>query len=156
MSDPALDFFQKLEQRSDRKRVAPEDRTYPGSTPPRNTGNVVDTGADMWLNSLPYREFSAGGETRRFYTIGSIAKALGKKQVTIRSWESKGWLPPAAYRSPPPRGEQVPGKQVKGQRLYTKEQLLFLVMAYNEYVEEQPKPNWDAFRKAIKRQYPKK
>lgn len=111
----------------------------------------------MWLNSLPYREFSVNGEARRFYTVGSLAKALGKSQVTIRSWEQKGWLPQAAWRTPPPQNPQLPGKQVKGQRLYTKEQLLFLVMAYTEYVENlQPRPNWEAFRQAIKRQYPKK
>lgn len=155
MSDPALEFFRKLEVQSDKRKVAPDERTFPGSTPPRNSGHVVDSGSELWLNRLPSREYSVNGETRRFYTIGSIAKALGKKQVTIRSWEAKGWLPPTMYRTPPPKTPQVPGKQVKGQRLYTKDQLLFLVMAYNEYIEEADRPNWDAFRKAIKRQYPK-
>ena len=157
MTDPALEFFQRLEKKSeDKRKVVEGDKLYPGTTPPRNAGPAVDTDDLQWLDELPYRLLRVGNDVRRFYTIGTLAKALGKANVTIRSWESKGWLPQAKYRTPPPKGPQVPGKAVKGQRLYTKEQLRCLVVLYNEYIESRgPLPDWPGFRAAIKSQYPK-
>lgn len=157
MSDPALEFFQTLERKSeDKRKVHPGERTYPGTTPPRNAGPAVDSDPLLWLDDLPYRELLApDGTARKFYTIGTLAKALGKANVTIRSWEDKGWIPKATYRTQPPRRPQVPGKKVVGQRLYTKEQLRFLVVKYNEFIESRDTPDWPGFRKAIKSQYPK-
>lgn len=155
MSDPTLEFFQKLSERSSSPKPDEDQKLYPGTTPPRNTGQIVDSGAHLWLNTLPAHEFLVNGKVQQFYTVGTLAKALGKKPVTIRSWEAKGWLPGPSFRTPPPAGEQIPGKAVRGRRLYTKEQLLFLVEEYTKYVEEPVKPNWPAFRNSIKRQYPK-
>ena len=64
-----------------------------------------------------------GGVSREFFSIGHLADAFGRSPVTIRSWESKGLLPQSPYRSPRPRGEALPGKQVKGRRLWTREQV---------------------------------
>jgi hypothetical protein len=36
--------------------------------------------------------------TVELYTIGALAKALGKKPVTLRKWMARGWLPQAQYR----------------------------------------------------------
>jgi hypothetical protein len=36
--------------------------------------------------------------TVELFTIGALAKALGKKPVTLRKWMAKGWLPQAQYR----------------------------------------------------------
>lgn len=151
--DP-LDFFNALEKRNAPKPVSPseEERLYPGKTPPRN--QLIDRSGESWLNELPSQEFLVNGVARKFYTIGSLAKALGKQPVTIRSWESKGWLPPANFRTQAPRSEQLPGKTAKGRRLYSQEQLVFLTEAYDKYVLSPRKPNWAGFKKHIKTQYP--
>lgn len=148
--DP-IAYFHSLDQRKVKPPV--EERAYPGKTPPRN--QVVDRGEDSWLNSLPSQEFLVNGIVRKFYTIGSLAKALGKTPVTIRSWEQKGWLPAANFRTKAPNGEQIPGKAVKGKRLYSQEQVVFLAEAYDKYVLSPRKPNWDGFRNHIKTQYPR-
>lgn len=82
--------------------------------------------------------------------------ALNRKPVTIRSWESKGWLPSASFRTPPPRSEQIPGKAVKGRRLYSEAQIVFLVEAAITYAIDDPvKPDWVGFRKHIEDNYPR-
>lgn len=96
------------------------------------------------------------GQTKKLYTIGALASALGKKQVTIRSWEQKGWLPTVSYRTPVPQREQIPGKTPKGKRLYSQDQVIFLVEAYNDYIRDPAKENWKGFRTYIKRYYPKR
>lgn len=151
-TDEVLEFFYALDKKKAPK-PSPEEKTYPGSTPPRNV--VVDSAGDSWLNRLPSHEFLVNGEVRKFYTIGALAKSLGKSTVTIRSWESKGWLPPAGFRTPTPVGPQVPGKAVKGKRLYSQEQVVFLTEAYEKYVLNPRKPNWSGFRHHIKTQYPR-
>jgi len=156
MSDPALDFFNKLSERSAPKEK--DDKAYPGNTPPRNLEGFVDRSEPMWLNTLPHKNMviSQSGQEKRLYPIGSLAAALGKKAVTIRSWEQKGWLPPVSYRTPTPAGDQLPGKQAKGQRLYSKEQIIFLVESYYRFIEEPDKENWKGFRSIIKTKYPKR
>lgn len=157
--DPTLELFQKLggvdvDARSPEK----EEPEFPGNIPLKNVGENLDNRDPEWLTSLPYQEMVVGasGEVKRFYSIGALARALGKKPVTIRSWEQKGWLPQASYRTPAPQREQVPGKIPKGRRLYSKEQVVFLVKAYTDYVVQPSKANWPGFRNYVKRYYPKR
>ena len=152
-NDPVMALFERMSGAP--KEPPADDKLYPGSTPPRNQAQVLDSEDDEWLTRLPSYEFLLGGVARKFYTVGSLAKALGKQPVTIRSWEQKGWLPPATFRTPPPKSEQLPGKAVKGRRLYSEEQLRFLVRAYEKYILNPRRPNWDGFRAHIKNQYPK-
>ena len=147
--DPLV-FFAALGERKD----AEAKKAFPGSTPPRNTTVSVDTSPEEWLNRIPSHEFLVNGEARKFYTIGAIAMALGKSAVTIRSWEAKGWIPSAKFRTPPPRKEQIPGKAQKGKRLYSKDQIVFLAEAFERFIVVPRVPNWDGFRGHIKRQYP--
>lgn len=159
MSDPTLDLFQKLSGAApDTTDTAEDDKLYPGNTPPRNATDSFDKGEPDWLKSLPFQEMQVDktGQTKRFYTIGAVASALGKKPVTIRSWEQKGWLPSASYRTPPPVREQIPGKTPRGKRLYSQDQLMFLVEAYGKYILDPAKANWPGFRTYIKRYYPKR
>jgi hypothetical protein len=72
------------------------------------------------------------GERREFFTIGHLAAALGKTPVTLRRWEQKGWLPRPVFRGPTPRNEQVPGRPVKGKRLYTREMVEGIVRIAHE------------------------
>ena len=149
--DP-LAFFEGLADK--RKKREGGDALYPGKTPPRNPEPVDSKGTD-WLDLLPFKEFLVGDEARKFYTIGALATALGKQPVTIRSWEQKGWLPQASFRTPPPKGPQIPGKATKGRRLYSQDQVVFLATAYDKYILSPRKPNWAGFRSHIKTQYPR-
>ncbi len=150
-TDP-LEFFNSLEAKRKNKS------TYPGTTPPRNVvapGNdSLDTSPAAWLNRLPSHTFLVNGQPQTFYTVGAIALALGKTAVTIRSWEAKGWLPKAKFRTPPPRKEQIPGKAIKGKRLYSKDQIMFIVEAYERFIVIPKNPNWDGFRTHIANHYP--
>jgi hypothetical protein len=144
MSD--LEFFYDPEPGKD----------YPGKTKPKNRGKQpVDADDDDWLAGVPTLSFLINGQLRSFYTIGSLARALGRSPVTIRSWEQKGWLPKARYRSPPPSKEQLPGKDPLGKRLYTPEQAACLVAAYRQHINTPKKPDWQAFRQHIGTHYPR-
>jgi len=85
-----------------------------------------------------------------------LASALNRKPVTIRSWEAKGWIPPASFRTPAPRSEQIPGKAVRGRRLYSEAQIVFIVEAAMQFKIDDPNHNdWNGFRKQIAEHYPK-
>lgn len=63
-----------------------------------------------------------GDREVEFFPVGALAMALGRQVVTIRSWEAKGWLPEAVFRSPAPAGG-VPGRETVGRRLYSRYQV---------------------------------
>jgi hypothetical protein len=150
IEDPVSYLDSLMDKRKEEREAAP---VFPGSTPPRNTATTKEVHDNAWLEDLPYSDYLIAGTPRKLYTIGSLAKALGKKPVTIRSWEAKGWLPAASFRTPPPSGPQIPGKATKGRRLYSMEQLKFLVEAYQQHVLDNN--DWDAFKSAIKLHYPR-
>jgi hypothetical protein len=68
-------------------------------------------------DSDPIIKTLQGVETELF-SIGALAIALGKKVVTIRLWEKKGYIPLAPYRL---RSKSLQGKKVNGNRVYTRE-----------------------------------
>lgn len=71
------------------------------------------------------REMSLNGVNTEFFTIGSVATALGRSPITIRSWIDKGWLPPARYRTP-----GIPGTRGNaGLRLWTRAQIEVIIAA---------------------------
>jgi hypothetical protein len=70
-------------------------------------------------------------------------------------WEQQGWIPRATFRTPTPRGQQIPGKTLKGRRLYSLSQVEFLMDALEHFKIDDPnKANWDGFRKHIKNNWP--
>lgn len=151
MSADPLDLFKRLAGETDED----DGKDYPGTVAPKNRGTVHVPATHQWLESLPSQEYSVNGITKRFYTIGSLARALNRKPGTVRSWEAKGWIPPASFRTPSPKSEQIPGKAVKGRRLYSEAQLVFLVEAALEYAIDDPNsPNWKGFKKHIADNYP--
>ena len=151
MSTDPLDLFKKLSG----EPLDEDGPNYPGKRPPKNRGAGVDTVHHEWLNELPAHEYLVNGQPKRFYTIGAVAMALQRKPVTIRSWESKGWIPPATFRTPPPRKEQIPGKATKGRRLYSEAQVVFLrEMAMVYEINDPNNANWKGFKKAIADSYP--
>jgi hypothetical protein len=115
-----------------------------------------DSKGDM-LDALPSRKYLVDGVPKSFYTVGALARALGRSPVTIRSWESKGWIPSAAFRAPAPRSQQIPGKASMGHRLYSREQIEFLVHAFYLFRLDKVKGHdWPGFRQHIQDNYPRK
>lgn len=104
-----------------------EDRYYPGSrhkipdSPPPPPRRAVDPGA--WDEHPIIR--TVRGERMEFFSIGMVAKALGRSAATLRDWEGKGVIPKARYRtnSSDPK---------KARRLYTRAQVEGLVKLARE------------------------
>lgn len=145
MARDPLEFFNNLE--------APD---YPGKTPPKNREKRTSgTNLEDRFNGAKGKVFRVNGEDKVFYSVGDLAKCLNRKPVTIRMWEQRGWIPKATYRTPTPRGQQIPGKTLKGRRLYSLEQVEFLMDALERFKIDDPnKANWEAFRKHIKDKWP--
>lgn len=147
MKDPLDVFFSK----------EPKEKPYPGTLPPKNRAKPDEVSGDNVLDSLPSREYLVEGVPTQFYTVGSLAKALRRSPVTIRSWEAKEWLPAPSFRSPAPRSPQIPGRPSRGSRLYSREQVEFLIQAFEHFKINDPKHNdWHGFRQHVQQHYPRK
>ncbi len=130
---------------------------WPGSTPPKNRGTSKPKSALDRFNGAKPKIYRIAGVDKELFTVGQLAKALGRKAITIRMWESQGWIPKATYRTPPPAGEQIPGKPSKGRRLYSIEQLELLLQAAEHFKIDDPTNNdWVGFRQHIKNNWPTK
>lgn len=129
---------------------------FPGKTAPKNRPVTTrDSLLEDRFNGAKSKMMKVNGIERQFFTVGELAKALNRRPVTIRMWESKGWIPKAKYRTPAPKSEQIPGKAVKGRRLYSLEQVEFLLTALSRFEIDNPaKANWEGFRQHIKDQWP--
>jgi len=143
MSDPILDMLGDLPD-------------FPGKTPPRNReGGRKQPMAEDRFNGARSKTFRVGGQDREFYTVGELARALQRKPGTVRMWEHKGWIPKANYRTPSPEGEQLPGRESKGRRLYSREQVEFLVEAAERFkLHLSNHEDWNGFRKHVKANWP--
>lgn len=143
MTDKALEMFGELPD-------------FPGKRMPKNRPNKKNDAiiTDRFNGAKP-KTFKVGGEDRIFFTIGELGKALGRRPVTIRMWESQGWIPRATYRTPKPRGVQIPDKSVQGRRLYSLEQVEFLMQAMEKFSINTDRPDWAGFKKHIANNYPK-
>lgn len=140
-----------LDSRKEKREHAP---VFPGTTPPRNEATTKAEYDNAWVVNLPHKEYYVGGTVKKMYLIGSLAKALGKKPVTIRSWEDKGWLPPATFRTPPARGGQLPSVPPTGRRLYSQEQVMFLVETYQRFISDGLN-DYPGFASHIQQHYPR-
>jgi len=129
---------------------------YPGKRPPKNRGGVkkdVDADPFVFLRATYYM---VRGEKTAFYTVGELAKALERQPVTIRMWELRGIIPTPSFRTAPPAGEQIPGKPLKGRRLYSKQQVELLIYAVKHYGLNNPRgtdADWVGFEKYIKKNW---
>lgn len=89
---------------------------------PRRHQYAID---DTW-DAKP-RKYVVGGVETEFFTIGQLARALGREPVTIRKWEREGIIPVATF--------QVPGKEgdPRGRRrLYNRAQVEGIVRIAHE------------------------
>ncbi len=132
-----------------------DDKYWPGSRPPKSAAAGTQqhrAPSDMTWKGKVYR---LKGEDVELFSIGDLAGILGKKPVTIRMWESKGWIPRANWRSPAPKGEQIPGRPVKGRRLYTRPQVELLYKASQKFqIDSKVSADWPGFREFIKVHWP--
>ena len=93
------------------------DIPLPGGRPRRKTASEARAEkhrAETQWDSHPRVYTDANGRDREYFPISALAAALDRKVVTLYSWERKGWLPGAQFRSP--RVDDVPGH-----RLYTRD-----------------------------------
>jgi hypothetical protein len=119
--------------------------SWPGGTPPRARQTVkIDP-----LQGLQGKKFPVAGTMVELFTVGQLAKVLGRKAVTIRAWESQGTLPGATFRSAPPCNEQLPGRMPVGRRLYSRDQVELILSAIALYQIGTKYANWSEFTKHI-------
>jgi hypothetical protein len=160
MSTKSNTYFQHLMKRDHAGLMEDEESEesdYPGTTPPRNRSDSPKskTIMDEVLATAKFTRYKVRGELREFYSIGELAKLLHRKAVTIRKWESSGWIPHANYRTPAPKGVGVQGGEPKGRRLYSREQVIFLLTAVEAYrLNEHKKADWTGFKKHTSTQWP--
>lgn len=70
---------------------------YPGSSKPvvrhpnRSVVNVRNEESQGWDENP--RSFNVQGRMHQFFTVGHLAKAIGRKPGTIRGWERDGVIP---------------------------------------------------------------
>lgn len=134
--DPLLDRFSDLP-------------AFPGKRAPVNRSTpVVDTSPQVWDEKPTF--YNHKGKLTEFFTISHLSVALGRKPVTIRSWENKGLMPKSPYRSPRPQRGSIPGKEAKGRRLWTRPQIEgILKIAREEQVILNGKPPTPAFARKV-------
>lgn len=80
------------------------------------------------------------GKEVELFTIGQLAQALGLRPVTLRKWETMGWIPMPPMRTKPPNWAGLPSKTVKGRRLWTRPMVAGIVrIAEEEGLLERPR-----------------
>lgn len=102
---------------------------YPGSSR-KKKGYEESEEPVIELDELPElgkpHYYMVNNQPVALYNIGSLARALNRKPVTIRKWESEGYIPVSPYK--------MPARDSRGQRrLYSREQIESLrQIAYDE------------------------
>lgn len=113
MSDFAEDLFSDLadEPTSEAQPI----QFYPGTKrriPEQPKPTPAPTAPAKAWDRNP-KTLKVNGVEKEFFTIGALAEAINRRPVTIRSWEMKGIIPLARYRTS--------GKTKK--RLYSRRQV---------------------------------
>lgn len=102
---------------------------YPGKRKPKNRplekGEKRDSVIDPF-HGVPKKTMSIKGVLCDFYTVGNVARILGRTAQTVRKWERKGWIPSPTYRTVKASGSEEVNASSKGYRLYSREQVELL------------------------------
>lgn len=118
---------------------------YPGSRQKRRALTVRNgkttseprTGGE-W-DSRPVIKTLNGREVQMF-TIGALAKAIGKAEGTIRNYQAKGYLPVTPYRLP---SRVVNGETRAGRRLFTRSMIEAAIESFeNRGLVGTPRVEW--------------
>lgn len=96
---------------------------YPGSRTPiiRHLNSVssspeIRAQEDWDQDPLLKRKYSVKGIDTEFFTLGALARALGRSQATIRGWETNRVIPSPSFKK---KGQDSRGTR----RLYTRAQI---------------------------------
>jgi len=98
------------------------DPYYPGSKRKRKA--VAEKPATMDTPEAPewdarvYKKTLPNGTDVEMFTLGSLAQALGRPIITLRLWETMGYLPSAPYRLSDKVDKH--GDIRKGRKLYSR------------------------------------
>jgi hypothetical protein len=93
------------------------DTYYPGSKRKRREPAVSAPKETSW-EADSFEKTLPNGRQIQMYTLGSLAKALGRPTKTVRYWVENGILPTSPYRLPSKQGAN--GQVYAGRRLYSK------------------------------------
>lgn len=145
MADPLLDRFSDLEDPT-------REKNYPGKRMPKlrsiKRPAVQADEKPPWDDTPVY--YMVNGERCEFFTIRHLAAALDYSQQSIRAWENSGLLAKSPYRSPKPRKPTIGGRNTKGKRLWTREQIEgILHIAQEEGVIVNKQPPTKAFARRV-------
>lgn len=90
----------------------------PGSKQPRRAISPTPKKAEekSWDASPIIKQI--GGQPTEVFKISALAEALGKSVVTVRQWETRGYIPSSPYRL---RQKVLNGMKTAGNRVYTRE-----------------------------------
>lgn len=107
---------------------------YPGKKKPKNRPlkREEKSAVDDPFRGVPKKVATIGGVQRELYTVGSVAKVIGRSAVTLRKWERKGWIPAPTYRTSKASGAELLNTDRKGYRLYSREQVEVLLTALDQ------------------------
>lgn len=125
---------------------------FPGGRKPSRNYEVVKNAHEPisdW-DTKPIVKALKGVDTE-FFSIKALADAVGMQPVTIRKWESKGWLPVSRYRTAAPKSIPLEGKTPQGNRLYTRAQVETVIEAAGAagILEKARRPDWKIFTKIV-------
>jgi hypothetical protein len=128
-----------------------DDLDYPGRRKPVNRGTKGEPAPDTPLWTEKPVRYMVSGQVEEFFTISSLAEALGYSVQSIRAWEDKGLLPRSPFRSPRTKKPVAGGRSNKGKRLWTREQIEgILRLARRHKVILNKRPPTAAFARDVK------
>jgi hypothetical protein len=134
MTDPFTETFSSL------------DDFYPGSRHKRRTEieePSKPTAVTVGWDSKPQIK-KVHGKSIEMFTIGALAQAIGKSEGTIRTYQSKGYLPNTPYRLPT---QMVNGAPRAGRRLFTRSMVEAAVTAFGKRdLIDAPRVEWKHHR----------
>lgn len=132
---------------------------YPGKRAPKNRPETKLTSSNISdpYAGVPFKKMTINGEVKTYYTVGNVAKILGRTAQTIRKWEHKGWIPQPTYRTTKFSGSDLLNSKKRGYRLYSREQVEIIRHALETYEltgtrssSWQNADNWNSFINYIK------
>jgi hypothetical protein len=121
------------------------DEFYPGSRQRRRESPSARREREAVAHRLSREEESWDARPKRipykgvmvdFFPIGALAKALGRRPVTIRAWITKGWIPKARFKTP----DIVGTRGNAGRRLWTHSQIAGMTRIAREEGLLDPRP----------------
>lgn len=121
------------------------DLYYPNSKRKRREPELAPVKSQTdWEDDFTKKTLPNGKEVH-MYTIGALAKALGRSVKTLRAWMDEDKLPQPPYRLPSTTG--VNGKEYAGRRLYSKAMVEATVDIFSTAgLLHEPRVDWSVHR----------